>query len=117
MGTRILYVSILASRARILYVGVTNNLGRRLGEHRNPSPGSRAFSAEHSTYSLVHYEEFDGPLAAIRREKQLKGWKRQRKIALIEALNPTWNDLSVEFGLDRPKAAPGLLGRRHAEPP
>jgi putative endonuclease len=46
----------------------------------------------------VYYERFDGPLAAIRREKQLKGWKRQRKIALIESVNPTWNDLGVEFG-------------------
>ncbi len=99
MARRILYVYILASRSRVLYVGVTNKLARRLGEHRNPASVSRCFSAEHETYSLVYYERFDGPLAAIRREKQLKGWKRQRKIALIESVNPTWNDLGVEFGV------------------
>jgi len=100
MVTRVLYVYILASRSRVLYVGVTNNLARRLGEHRNPVSASRSFSAEHKTYTLVYFESLEGPLAAIRREKQLKRWKRQRKLELIESVNPTWNDLSVEFRVE-----------------
>ena len=88
------YVYILASFRRTLYVGVTNNLERRLWEHRN-GLGS-AFVRRYNVYQLVYVEETGDVLAAIAREKQIKAWRRSKKVALIEAANPTWRDLSAE---------------------
>ncbi len=94
-----MYVYILASaNNHALYIGVTNNVIRRTLEHRQQKPG------KHSTYcktgKLVYWEMIAGPLAAIAREKQLKRWKREWKVALIEERNPGWIDLAAaEFGL------------------
>ena len=88
------YVYILANtRARRpeLYIGVTNNLQRRLFLHRHQSTG---FVAKYRVDSLVHAEIMSDVRIAIAREKQLKGWLRAKKVALIERTNPTWTDLS-----------------------
>ncbi len=91
---RTFYVYILASRSRVLYIGVTNDLGRRLAEHRSGStPG---FTSRYSVTRLVLLEDYPDPAAAIAREKQLKNWRRDKKVALIEATNPGWRDLANE---------------------
>ena len=89
---RTFYVYILASRSRVLYVGVTNNLARRMNEHRHGSLPS--FTARYRVTRLVYFEEFADIRAAIAREKEIKGWVRRRKVRLIERMNPTWEDLS-----------------------
>jgi putative endonuclease len=86
------YVYIMASKSRTLYTGVTNNLERRVIEHRRKLvPG---FSARYNINRLVYYELCGDVLAAISREKQIKGWTRMKKIVLIESLNRDWKDLS-----------------------
>jgi putative endonuclease len=90
------YVYILASKSRVLYVGVTNNLVSRLRQHRD---GAYSGFAEHyKTYRLVYYQSFAWVQDAIAREKQLKRWRREKKVFLIERDNPTWEDLSAEWG-------------------
>ena len=86
------YVYIMASAPNgTLYVGVTNNLVRRVWEHKNDAvPG---FTSRHGVHRLVHFEMFDDPENAIRREKAIKHWKRDWKISLIETGNPIWRDL------------------------
>lgn len=87
------YVYIMAGKFRTLYTGVTNDLERRVSEHKQKLlPG---FTAKYKVDRLVYYEDFRDIRAAIRREKQIKGWLRAKKIALIIAKNPTWNDLSA----------------------
>jgi putative endonuclease len=90
------YVYILASDSRELYIGITNNLGRRLVEHREGSDPYR-YVFRHATARLVHVEMAGAAYDAIRREKQLKSWTRRRKLALIEETNPTWEDLAVAW--------------------
>jgi putative endonuclease len=97
---RTYYVYIMASRSRVLYVGVTNNLARRVSEHRTGSPGS--FTSRYRVTCLVYFEEFRYILDAIAREKQLKGWRRSRKVDLIERRNPAWEDLSRGWVLPPP---------------
>ena len=87
------YVYILSSRSRVLYVGVTNNMARRLAEHRAGIGSS--FTRRYHVHRLVHLEPHESVCQAVTREKQLKGWRRDRKVALIEAANPLWLDLSV----------------------
>jgi len=88
---RQLYVYILTSRSRCLYIGVTNNLQRRLSEHR---AGLGDFTSRYRIVRLVYYERLGPPRAAIAREKQLKGWVRTRKVALVKGMNPEWRDLA-----------------------
>jgi putative endonuclease len=89
---RTYYVYILASRSRNLYTGVTNNLGRRLVEHREGRvPG---FTSRYRIFRLVHYEVFHDIRAAIRREKEIKSWRREKKDWLVKRHNPTWEDLA-----------------------
>ena len=79
----------------VLYIGVTNNLPRRLYEHRNHLvPG---FSSKYNTHKLVYFEETNDVYSAISREKQLKGWVRKKKNDLIIQKNPEWRDLSAEW--------------------
>ncbi|MFI5351878.1 MAG: GIY-YIG nuclease family protein [Candidatus Binatales bacterium] len=86
------YVYILASLSRTLYIGVTNDLERRVLEHvEELTPG---FTSKYHIKRLVYFEEFGDIEAAIAREKQLKGWRREKKTRLIESMNPKWNDLS-----------------------
>lgn len=87
------YVYILSNRKRtVLYIGVTNNLQRRLYEHKNEMVDG--FTKRYHIHRLVYFEEFDHIDQAIAREKMLKGWRRDRKDALITSFNPEWNDLS-----------------------
>jgi len=89
------YVYILTNTSRTLYVGVTNNLERRVYEHRMKRvPG---FTKDYNVTILVDIESFATPGVAIAREKQLKNWTRAKKIRLIESLNPTWEDLAAEW--------------------
>ena len=86
------FVYILANHSRRLYTGATNDLERRMAEHREKQmPG---FSKRYNLHRLVYFEETNDIQAAITREKQIKGWLRKKKIALIESVNPTWKDLS-----------------------
>jgi putative endonuclease len=89
------YVYILASPSRTIYIGVTNNLERRVYEHAQKLiPG---FTSHYNVSRLVYFEETPDVYAAISREKQLKGWRRARKIALIEKSNPEWRDLCLDW--------------------
>src|SRR2546422_1889858 len=100
-GKRI-YVYILASLSRTLYTGVTNNIERRMYEHRNKlTPG---FATRYRSNRLVYFEVVYGPMNAIRREKQIKAWTREKRMALIEAVNAGWLDLAA--GLVSGRAAP-----------
>ena len=91
------YVYILTDKGRAtLYIGVTNDLPRRLWEHRNPERAS--FAQRYHCIVLVQVEHFPQVEAALAREKQLKGWRRAKKRALIEKENPRWEDLSASWG-------------------
>ncbi len=86
------YVYILTNISnRVLYAGVTSDLVKRIYEHRNKLV--EGFTKKYNVYKLIHYEIFEDMENAITREKQIKGWKRDKKIALIEKVNPKWNDL------------------------
>ncbi|MGD0760806.1 MAG: GIY-YIG nuclease family protein [Candidatus Sulfotelmatobacter sp.] len=86
------YIMTNRSRSHVLYTGVTGNLSRRVFEHKNKLvPG---FTSRYNLTRLVYYECFFYPDAAISREKEIKGWRRSKKIRLVESLNPHWNDLA-----------------------
>ena len=87
------YVYILTTKNNTaLYIGITNDLRRRMFEHKSETiPG---FTQKYHVHKLVYYETTSDPSVAIAREKQLKGWRRDKKIALIETKNPDWSDLT-----------------------
>ena len=86
------FVYVVASRSRVLYTGVTNQLERRVSEHRSGLvPG---FTQRYRIHRLVYYESFGDIRAAIEREKQIKSWRREKRVALIERENPVWADLA-----------------------
>jgi putative endonuclease len=85
-------VYILANRSRNLYVGVTSDLERRLIEHRDGLVAG--FTTRYRIFRLVEFEVLGDVTAAIAREKEIKGWRREKKIRLIERANPTWADLA-----------------------
>jgi putative endonuclease len=89
------YVYILASRSRDLYIGVTNSIFVRIPQHREHRPGT--YTARYNIDRLVYYEHFTYVLNAIAREKELKDWNRQKKLALIDQSNPTWEDLAANW--------------------
>ena len=87
------YVYILTNANNtVIYVGVTNDLPRRLAEHKSGAFDS--FTKRYRVHKLVYFEEYHNPNDAISREKQLKGWRRSKKNALVETTNPSWSDLS-----------------------
>ena len=86
------FVYILSNRSKTLYIGITNNLRRRVAEYKHGT-GS-GFASKYKLDRLVYFERYESVHRAIGREKQLKGWRRLKKIALIVALNPAWRDLS-----------------------
>ena len=86
------YTYIMASESGVLYVGVTNNLAVRVGQHKDKIiPG---FTKQYNVTKLVWYEPHSSVRAAIAREKEIKGWRRSKKVTLIEERNPTWHDLA-----------------------
>jgi|SRR5216684_1448729 putative endonuclease len=114
-------VYILASRSRTLYTGVTGSLEPRMVEHRQGlTPG---FTTRYKIFRLVHFEFFGDIGAAIAREKEIKGWRREKKIWLIQSNNPTWADLAekiphqYQIPNDRnPKADPSPPSARNRRP-
>jgi putative endonuclease len=86
------FVYIMTNKSGTLYTGVTNNLERRIYEHKQHLV--KGFTNKYNIDKLVYFEETNDIHAAISREKQIKGWLRQKKIALIESMNPGWKDLS-----------------------
>ena len=89
------FVYILASRSRVLYIGITNDLQRRVYEHQHKLiPG---FTSKYNVNRLVYFETTTDVRAAIAREKEIKAWRREKKAKLIEAINPQWKDLSEEW--------------------
>ncbi len=91
------YVYIMTNKSKTLYVGVTNNLQRRVYEHKNKLIGG--FTSKYNITKVVYFEVINDIESAIKREKQIKGWLRKKKIDLIESMNPDWNDLSEEWGV------------------
>ena len=89
------YVYIMTNNSKTLYTGVTNNLNRRVYEHKNKL--IQGFTAKYNITKLVYFEIFNDINQAIAREKQIKGWLRKKKINLIESVNPEWDDLSQEW--------------------
>jgi len=86
------YVYILTNVKRnVMYIGVTNDLGKRVAEHRAGAGG--AFTRQYRVHTLVYAEEYQQIEEAIAREKQIKGWRRSKKDALVGAANPAWADL------------------------
>lgn len=90
---RTYYVYVLASHTKRLYIGVTNDLERRLDEHRRTTCDG-SFTDRYNIRRLVYVEDYDDVDDAITREKQVKKWRREKKVALIESQNPEWRDLS-----------------------
>ena len=93
--TKHYYVYIMASRSRVIYVGMTNNLRRRVEEHQQKLV--EGFTQKYNVTQLMYYEVTNDVHAALAREKEIKGWRRSKKVALIESVNPTWRDLSGEL--------------------
>jgi putative endonuclease len=93
--SRTYYVYILASKSRRLYMGMTNDLSRRMWEHKNKVV--EGFTKQYNIDRLVYFEDTTDVKSAIEREKQLKGWRCEKKITLIETINATWEDLSVRL--------------------
>lgn len=89
------YVYIMTNRSKTLYTGVTNDLNRRVSEHKNKL--IEGFTSKYNINKLVYFEETPDISSAIAREKQIKGWLRRKKIELIESMNPEWKDLSDEW--------------------
>lgn len=101
------YVYILTNRSGTLYTGITSDLMKRLYQHRHKM--FRGFTSRYRIDRLVWYEVFDDPSLAIAREKQIKRWRREKKVALIEAMNRDWKDLSAPWYEDA-ASIPGLEG-------
>ena len=93
------FVYIMTNPSRTLYAGITNSIRRRTREHKEKRAGG--FTARYNITRLVYYESFCDIRNAIEREKQIKSWTRAKRVALIESMNPKWDDLSREW--DQPQ--------------
>lgn len=102
-GEHVLYVYLMASRSRTLYCGVTSDLETRVKQHQDGTFGG--FTSKYRCTRLVWFERFVFIENAIVREKEIKGWRREKKIALIEKENPTGEDLSAGWGKQVPRSA------------
>ena len=103
------WVYIVASRTGTLYIGMTNNLYVRVAQHK--SGEIEGFSSDYKCNRLVYWESFDDVLKAIDREKQLKGWRRAKKIVLIESTNRRWEDLAEKWGAEMAFAGQAITAR------
>ncbi len=91
------FVYILTNANKtVLYTGVTNDLERRLAEHRDPDSSESVFTARYGVKYLLYYERYQRIIDAIVREKEIKGWRREKKVKLIESKNPYWKFLGEE---------------------
>ena len=94
-GSHNYYVYILTNKNKtVLYTGVTNNLKQRLHFHCNPLPFSKAFTARYKCFYLIYYEHYSDIEISIQREKQVKGWSREKKEIMISEFNPKWKFLN-----------------------
>jgi putative endonuclease len=101
MNRKRMYVYIMTNFTnRVLYTGVTNNLARRVTEHKTMI--NECFTKWYNVTKLVYYEVIEGPYVAICREKQIKAGSRAKKLALVNSMNPEWKDLSESIGV-RPR--------------
>jgi putative endonuclease len=89
------YVYMMTNKSRTLYTGVTSDLERRVFEHKNKL--IRGFTRKYNITNLLWFEEFDDAMQAIEGEQKIKGWRRSKKVALIEANNPGWDDLARDW--------------------
>jgi putative endonuclease len=89
------HIYMMASASGVLYLGMTNDLERRVVEHKTGMKSR--FSSQYKTVKLVYFEAFGDVRGAIARDKQIKRWRREKKVWLIEAMNPEWKDLSEGF--------------------
>ncbi len=89
------HVYILASATGVLYVGVTNNLERRIAQHKEKRLSG--FTKRYNVTRLVYFEAYGDVRNAIAREKEIKAWRREKKLALIRSMNPSFRDLSLDF--------------------
>ena len=99
MPDRIYATYILASRSRVLYIGSTSDLIRRMYEHR--SGAVKGFTQRYDVTRLVYYEQTPNSRAAVEREREIKGWRREKKLRLIESVNAGWLDLAEDW-FERP---------------
>jgi putative endonuclease len=99
------YVYIMASRSLTFYTGVTNNIYRRVLQHK--SGEIEGFTKKYNIHRLVHYQVFHDVGRAIAREKQIKAWTRAKRIALIRSENPAWQDLAEGWGEKFEVSVPG----------
>lgn len=90
------YVYMMASFNQVLYIGVTNDLQRRVYQHKNKT-NPESFTAQYNVNRLVYFETFGNIQDALTREKQLKSWRREKKIALLKKENENWRDLSLNW--------------------
>ena len=98
IGTHNYYVYILTNKMKtVLYIGVTNELKERLYWHKNPEANSKTFTVKYNCFYLIYFEHFQDIEQAIDREKQLKGWRREKKEKLITSFNPNWRFLNDEI--------------------
>jgi putative endonuclease len=91
------YVYMMTNCSKTIYTGITNDLARRVYEHKNKLV--KGFTKNYNINILVYYESTSDVFSAIAREKEIKGWVRSRKVSLIESVNPDWKDLSKDFGI------------------
>jgi putative endonuclease len=103
------WVYIVGSQTGTLYVGMTNNIERRMREHK--SGEFEGFASKYGCNRLVYWESFDEVQRAINREKQLKGWTRAKKIGLLESMNPRWADLAEKWGAEMAFAGESIAHR------
>jgi putative endonuclease len=100
------FVYLITNRSRVvLYTGVTNGLLRRVREHRDHAV--EGFTSTYRVDRLVYYEQFPDPQSAILREKEIKGWRREKKNALVQTMNPKWQDLGRKL-FDELRRGPSL---------
>ena len=105
-----LFVYLMTNSTRVvLYTGVTNHLERRVWEHRNQTV--EGFTKRYHVNRLVYYEQFSDPREAIAREKEIKGWRRSKKEALIALMNPLWNDLALSLFPENRSLPAAPIGR------
>ncbi|MBV8055402.1 MAG: GIY-YIG nuclease family protein [Deltaproteobacteria bacterium] len=109
MHQRTYFAYIMSSLSRTLYTGVTNDLERRVFEHKEGRPGS--FTARYNVNRLVYFEEFGDINQAITRENAIKSMTRRRKIELIESMNPDWQDLSQDWQEQDAESGTAACGR------
>ena len=103
------WVYIVASRTGTLYIGMTNNLYVRALQHK--AGEIEGFSSKYKCNRRIYWESFDDVLKAINREKQLKGWRRAKKIVLIEPTNRRWEDLAEKWGAEMAFAGQAIAAR------